>query len=130
MNGADFWNSPQKAQQIIDQFKLLRAQTEQLEAAIRDFDDAKVAYELAREADDAALLEEADEKLHDLAGRMEQVELQTLLAGKHDHRSAFVSIRAGDGGAEAEDWAGMLERMYLHYWETMGWKPEEISRSP
>ncbi len=60
---------------------------------------------------------------------MERVELQSLLSGKHDHRNCFVSIHSGDGGTEADDWAAMLERMYLYYWENMGWKVQEISKT-
>ena len=130
MNEADFWGSPQKAQQTIEQFKLLKSQTEPLEAAIRALEDAKVGVELGREMGDKAMLAEADQTLFRLVSEMEKVELHTLLSGKHDHRNCFVSIRAGAGGAEAEDWASMLERMYLYYWEAMGWKAEEMSRSP
>ncbi|MCA9283576.1 MAG: peptide chain release factor 2 [Phycisphaerales bacterium] len=130
MNGADFWNDQKKAQAVIDKFKLLKAQTEPLEAAIRDFEDAQVGYDLAKEAGDKDLLAEIDEQLFQLVSRMEKVELQTLLSGKHDHRNCFVTIQAGDGGTEANDWAEMLERMYLYYWENMGWKVEEMSRLP
>jgi peptide chain release factor 2 len=129
MNAADFWNDQEKAKKVIDQYKLLKAQTEGLEAVIADFEDAKVGYELAREADDAELLVETDEKLHELNQRMERVELQSLLSGKHDHRDCFVSIHSGDGGTEADDWASILERMYLYYWERAGWKIEEISKT-
>jgi peptide chain release factor 2 len=129
MNAADFWNEQEKAKKVIDEYKLLKAQTEGLEAVIADFEDAKVGYELAREADDAELLVETDEKLHELNQRMERVELQSLLSGKHDHRNCFVSIHSGDGGTEADDWASILERMYLYYWERAGWKIEEISKT-
>jgi len=130
MNEADFWSSPQRAQQTIESYKLLKAQTELLETAIREFEDAKVGLELSNEAGDRSMLAEADEALFLLGARLERVEHQTLLSGKHDHRNCFVSIRAGAGGAEAEDWASMLERMYLYYWQKMGWKVEEMSRSP
>lgn len=130
MNAADFWSNQKAAQQVIDEFKLIRAQTDALEEAIADFEDAKVGYELAKEAGDNDLLAEVDEQLYQLTHRMEKVELQSLLNGKHDHRNCFVTIQAGDGGTEADDWASMLERMYLYYWEHMGWKVEEISRIP
>ena len=130
MNGASFWDDQESAQKTIGRFKLLKAQTDGLEGVITDFEDAKVAYELAKEADDGDLLTEADEQLHGITHRMERVELQSLLSGKHDHRDCFVSIQSGDGGTEADDWASMLDRMYLHYWERQGWKVEEISRTP
>jgi len=128
MNDPEFWSDAQAAQRTIAQFKLVKAQTEPLEEAIADLDDARVGVELAREANDQALLAEADEKLFGLHEKMQRVELQTLLGGKHDHRNCFVAIQAGDGGTEANDWGAMLERMYLYYWEKMGWKVIEMHR--
>jgi peptide chain release factor 2 len=128
MNHADFWNSQEAAQKVITQFKLLKAQTEGLESVITDFEDAEVGYELAREADDGELLTEVDESLYRLTKRMERVELQSLLSGKHDHRDCFVAIQAADGGNDADDWAAMLDRMYRYWWEQQGWKVEQISQ--
>jgi peptide chain release factor 2 len=130
MNDADFWEDRDAAQKTIDRYKLLKAQTEDLEQAISQFEDVAVGLELAREASDDELLEEADEQLFQLQKKMVRVELQSLLSGKHDHRNCFVSIQSGGGGNEADDWAEILDRMYLHYWERMRWKVEEISRSP
>jgi peptide chain release factor 2 len=128
MNDADFWNDQDRARKVIAEFKLTKAQTEGLEQVIARLDDAKVGYELARGENDRELLEEVDQQLHELVDLMERVELESLLSGKHDHRDCFVTIHAGDGGTEADDWASMLERMYLYYWEKMGWKIEEISK--
>lgn len=130
MNDADFWNDQEAARKTINEYKILKAQTEPLEAVISAYEDSCVGYELAREASDEELLEEVDGQLHELTTRMERVELQSLLSGRHDHRSCFVSIQSGDGGNEADDWASMLERMYLHYWENNRFKVKEISRSP
>jgi peptide chain release factor 2 len=129
MNSPEFWNNPKQAQRIIEESKIVRAQIEPLEEALGLLEDSKVGYELAKEAGDAEMLAEIDETLFGLQAKMDKIERQSLLAGKHDHRNCFVAIQAGAGGTEAEDWAGMLERMYLYYWQTMGWKAEEISRS-
>jgi peptide chain release factor 2 len=128
MNEAGFWDRPEDARLVIDRFKAIRAQIEPVEEVLAGLDDARTALELARESGDAELLAEADETLFGLQGKMEKVELQSLLSGPHDHRHCFVSIQAGDGGTEADDWASMLDRMYLYYWDQMGWKAEEISR--
>jgi len=129
MNAPDFWGDQDAAKKIIGEYKLLKAQTDDLESVITDFEDACVAYELAREDADQDLLCEADEQLFNLTGRMQRVELQSLLSGRHDHRNCFVSIQSGGGGNEADDWAAMLERMYLYYWEQQNWKIEEISKT-
>ncbi|MEY3026074.1 MAG: peptide chain release factor 2 [Planctomycetota bacterium] len=129
MNAPEFWNDAKTAQRVIAESKIVRAQVEPLEAAIASLDDAKVGYELAKEAGDKDMLTEVDETLFGLHAKMDKIEQQSLLSGKHDHRNCFVAIQAGAGGTEAEDWAGMLERMYHYYWQEMGWKVEEISRS-
>ncbi|MFM1823037.1 MAG: Peptide chain release factor 2 [Planctomycetota bacterium] len=128
MNADGFWDDPKTAQKVIGESKLVRAQVEPLEEAIRLLEDATVGYELAKEAGDKDMLAEVDETLFGLQDKMDKIEQQSLLSGPHDHRNCFVAIQAGAGGAEAEDWAGMLERMYLYYFAKMGWKAEEIAR--
>ena len=128
MNEAGFWDRPETARKTIDAFKTLKAQVDPLEAVMSEFDDARTALELAKESGDGDLLVEADESLYRLQGAMEKVEMQSLLSGPHDHRNCFVTIQAGDGGTEADDWAAMLERMYLYFWEHRGFKVEEVHR--
>ena len=128
MNDTDFWNAPEKAQVTIGRFKLIKAQIEPLEKALEMYEDALVGLELAREDDDAELLEETDEQLYQVEQAMDKVELQSLLSGKHDHRNCYVTISSGEGGTEADDWASILDRMYLYYWELSGYKPEELNR--
>ncbi|HIA72414.1 MAG TPA: peptide chain release factor 2 [Phycisphaerales bacterium] len=127
MNVAGFWDTQSAAQKVIDEYKVLKAQTGDLEEVITDFEDSLVGYELAKEADDADLLAEVDEQLFTMQKRMNKVETQSLLNGKHDYRNCFVSIQSRDGGTEADDWASMLDRMYKSYWETMHFKVEEVS---
>jgi peptide chain release factor 2 len=129
MNGEGFWDNQEAAQKVIADFKLLKFQTDRLGEVMESLEDVKVGFELAREGDDQELLTETDEQLFRLDREMNKVELQSLLNGKHDHRNCYVAIQSGDGGTEADDWASMLERMYLYYWEQMGWKTEEISRT-
>ena len=127
MNAAGFWDSQTAAQKVIDEYKVLKAQTGDLEDVVADFEDAVVGYELAKEASDDDLLAEVDGQLFNMQKRMDKVEMQSLLNGKHDHRNCFVSIQSRDGGTEADDWASMLDRMYKNYWENMHFKVEEVS---
>jgi peptide chain release factor 2 len=129
MGQTDFWDDPDTAKTVVNELKLIKAQVAPLGKVIEAFEDAKVAYEMAREGEDKELLAEADESLFGLEGQMEKVELQSLLSGKHDHRNCYLTIHAGDGGTEANDWAEMLFRMYLYYLEGMGWKIEEVAKS-
>jgi len=128
MGQTDFWDNQEKARKTVAQLKTLKAQVEPLRNVISDFEDAKLGYEMSREAGDKELLAEADEQLFRLQNKMEKVELQSLLSGKHDHRNCFLTIAAGVGGTEANDWAEMLFRMYLFYCEKMGWQIEEVDK--
>ncbi len=129
MGGGDFWSNQTAAQKTVAELKVLKAQIDPMLRVQHDFDEARVTYELAREAEDKELLTEADESLFSLLKRMDKVELQSLLSGPHDHRNCFFTIHAGDGGTEANDWSEMLMRMYIYYFEQMGWKVEELEKS-
>ena len=130
MNADGFWDSQDAAQATVSEFKSIKAQVEPLKAVVEDFEEAKLAFEMAKDGGgDDELLTEADEALHQLMKRMDRVEVQSLLGGKHDHRDCYFSISAGDGGTEANDWAEMLLRMYIYYFEKMGWKVEELSKT-
>lgn len=123
-----FWNNQTSAKKVVAESKLLKAQLEPLTKAIGDFDDAKVAYEMAKESGDKDLLTEADAKLFSLQDRMAKIELQSLLSDPHDFRNCFLTISAGVGGTEANDWADMLLRMYIFYCEKMGFQMEEVDK--
>lgn len=135
MEGAEFWNNQSAAQKVVQELKQLKAQFDPLKSVIADFEDAKLAYAMAKDAGDAEFLKEADQKLFELygkpeqgvQGRMNKIELQSLLSGKHDFRNCFLSIQAGAGGKEANDWAEMIYRMYIYYCEKMGFGMEEVS---
>ena len=129
MNEDGFWNDQETAQSVISDFKLIKAQIEPLEDAQSRLEDIQVGLELAKEASDAELLEDSDEQLFGLMKDMEKIELQSLLSNPHDHRNCFVAIQSGDGGNDADDFAEMVDRMYLYYWEQQGWKIEELSRT-
>ncbi len=128
MGDADFWNNPERAQKIVADLKLVKAQIDPITAASAELDDAKVAYELAKDAGDSDLLAEADKTLYELQTTMQKIEQRSLLSGKHDHRNCFFTISAGDGGTEANDWTEMLFRMYLKFFDWHPeWKIEELS---
>ncbi len=128
MGDTDFWNNAERAQKIVADLKLVKAQIDPITAAGARLDDAKVGYELAKDAGDADMLAEADKALFELQTTMQKIEQQSLLSGKHDHRNCFFTISAGDGGTEANDWAEMLFRMYLKFFDWHPeWKIEELS---
>ena len=133
MEAEDFWANQALANRFVSELKNINTQLDPLQDARKRLADAKAAFEMAREAGppgqpDKDLLAEADEILFKLSGDMGKIELRSLMSGKHDFRNCFVTISAGDGGTEANDWAEMLFRMYLNYLEKAGFQIEEVER--
>jgi len=124
-----FWNNQDAAKGVVAEVKTLKAIIEPMESMLRGIDDVKALYELAEEAGDAESMDEADRTLADLEKKAAKVELQSLLDGKNDPKNCFVQIHAGAGGTEAQDWAEMLLRMYLYYFERRGWDVSEVDRT-
>jgi len=129
MGAMDFWDNQDKANETVNELKLIKAQTDPIKVVTEDFENATLAFEMSREDNDDDLLKEADEQLFGLIGRMDKIEIQSLLSGKHDTRDCFFTISAGDGGTEANDWCEMLFRMYLYYFESQGYEIEEVEKS-
>lgn len=85
------------------------------------YGDCMACVELAEELGDDSLDGEIEESLHKLEADVEQAKIQTLLSGKYDSYDALLTIHAGAGGTEAQDWAEMLYRMYKMYCEKRGY---------
>jgi len=129
MAGPDFWNNPEAAQDVVSELKAIKAIVAPFTDLAERIDDLEALHELAVEADSQETLEEAAAELAALAGKMDRLELQTLLSGPHDSGNCYFSIHAGAGGTESCDWAEMLFRMYLRYFERSGYQAEEIDRT-
>lgn len=93
---------------------------------------SKELSSLENEVEDYGMLELYLEtgELDEFDDEIKKLEFKTYLSGKHDKKNALVSIHAGQGGTEANDWSEMLFRMYLRYAERKGWKSEVISQTP
>ncbi len=120
-----FWDHPDSAG-VISELKSLKSIIEPVEAVTRRLEDLSVLYELAETEDDAAARAEADTERAALVIEVERVALMALLSGPNDSRDCYFSIQAGAGGTEACDWAAMLLRMYLRFFERRGYKVEEL----
>jgi len=125
----NFWDQREKAQEVVRELKSLKGLIEPVEALVRRSEDARALLELAREADDADSFAELDGELLEIQRQLGRLELTALLSGKNDACDCFFSIQAGAGGTEACDWAEMLLRMYLRYFEDNGYKATELART-
>ncbi len=128
MAAADFWNDPEAARETVAQLKKAKAVVDPVESMLRSNDDAEAVLELLTEhPDDPEILAEAQEYLQSLSANVEHVELLTLLSGKDDARDCYFNVQAGTGGADAQDWASMLLRMYLRFCERNGFEVEQLA---
>lgn len=94
-----------KLQTKLDHFSDLNAQCEDIETMVQ----------LSEEEEDKAMAQEAGELLASLAQKVEELSIETLMQGDYDHCNAILSLHAGAGGTEAQDWTQMLYRMYTRY---------------
>ncbi|RIK50607.1 MAG: peptide chain release factor 2 [Chloroflexi bacterium] len=117
---AGFWNDAQAAQKKMQEISALREQVEQWETLYRRATDALELFHMAE--DDPGLLTELEQEADSLAQEYAQREFSLALGGPHDAGPAIISIHAGAGGTEAQDWAQMLLRMYLRWAEKRGFK--------
>ena len=125
MNRPDFWHNSEAAQQVAKkQAKLAARYTPWLELR-HDIDELS---ELVGLGDDS-LAEELSQKGRELSTRFDGLRDQLKFSGTYDDLDAFVTISAGAGGTDAQDWAAMLERMYLRFAEHQGYSVEVIDRS-
>jgi peptide chain release factor 2 len=117
-----FWDSQTTAQTTLQELNELKSHVEGLHRWQTTVEDAKTVLELLELEDDPALLSEAETNLKQLAHELDQWELQQLLSGPYDKSGAVLTINAGAGGTDAQDWAEMLLRMYTRWAERQGYK--------
>jgi peptide chain release factor 2 len=118
----EFWSDQEQAQKVLQQRARLERAIQTAEHQQQMAEDIGVLFEFA--ADDEASARELRETIRKLAADVEASETQMLLGGENDALNAIVSINAGAGGTDAQDWAEMLLRMYLRWCERKGFKTE------
>ncbi|MEO1003162.1 MAG: peptide chain release factor 2 [Cyanobacteria bacterium J06638_7] len=115
-----FWDDPKQARLTMRQLDEVKAQLEQLQRWRAAVSDAEASVELFELEPDGDLLEESATGLERLRGELDRWELERLLSGPYDKEGAVISINAGAGGTDAQDWTQMLLRMYTRWAEDHG----------
>ena len=111
---------------ILQKLSQLRGKKASYDSLVSEWEDCLTLAELAIEEDEADLLPEIRESYQKLSSDLETVKLETLLSGNYDKNNAILSLHAGAGGTEAQDWVEMLYRMYLRFAEKRGYKTETL----
>lgn len=122
-----FWESGD-AQDVVAELKSVKAVIDPVEKVTQRVEDLKVLAELASAENDSEAQLEVEAERVALIDEADKVALMALLSGPNDTRDCYFSIQAGAGGTEACDWADMLLRMYLRYFEVKRYKVEELGR--
>lgn len=116
----DFWNDNEKAQKMLQSNKALKEDLENYRGLSDSYEEIQIMIELAQEEDDMSLEKEVQNEIESLEVKIEGMRIKTLLSGEYDKNSAILSIHAGSGGLDAQDWAQMLLRLYKRWAESKG----------
>ena len=123
---AEFWTDHDRAQTVMKERRAIERVVERFDLLIGEVEEASILLDLTSEEDDEELDRELDEKLRASAAGIEQFEFEYMLQDEDDPRGAIVTIHAGAGGTDAQDWAEMLLRMYLRWCERHSFETEII----
>jgi peptide chain release factor 2 len=123
------WNDAKRGQELGKEKKLLDSTVTTLEKLTSGLADAREIFDMGREENDDATLISVESDLHKLSAIVEDMEFRRMFSNPMDPNNSFIDIQAGSGGTEAQDWASMLERMYMRYCERKGFKVEVLERS-
>jgi peptide chain release factor 2 len=125
----NIWSNQEHARQVMSRRSGLQEQVGTVKSLVDAFEELEVLIEMARDGESGA-----DAELRSALGRisplLDRVELTAKMTGEHDASNAFVEIHPGAGGTESQDWAEMLERLYLRWAERRGFDVEVIDQQP
>ena len=125
MGEQGFWDDQRQAADVSAEHARLTRRLERYERLVRDYEDAKELFSL-----DGDLAGELDDHIRPLESELGRLREDALFSGDYDAGDALVTIHAGEGGTDAQDWTEMLVRMYLRWAERRGFKAELVEASP
>ena len=122
MNAAEFWNNLERSTEVTRRARQTEAKIEHVRRLHARCDDVEAMLALLKEDPDEEMADECETELQTLRADADALELETLMRGEYDDCNCVLSLHAGAGGTEAQDWTQMLFRMYTRYCERMGFK--------
>lgn len=124
MQAPDVWSDKSKVSRLGSDIKEIKENISLIEGWQSVIDDSEVALEIQ----DEDLITESYEKVEEISKDLDKFEIRLMLSGEYDEADAILTINAGAGGTDAQDWASMLLRMYMRWAENRGWKVELLDK--
>lgn len=124
MQSPDVWSDKNLSSKLGGEIKEIKDNLDMLKRWAGTLEDAETAFEIQ----DAELISESENALAKIAKEVDSFELRQMLSGEYDEADAILTINAGAGGTDAQDWASMLLRMYIRWAENRGWKVELLDK--
>jgi len=116
MSEETFWNDPEEAQNTLKRAKVYRDKIDAYNKLLSDYEELEMMVVFIEEGEES-FQKDLIRGIDDLEGRLDEMKIETLLRGEYDKSNAIISIHAGTGGLDAQDWAKMLLRMYTRWAE-------------
>ena len=126
MGAPGFWDDLEHANAVSKHMKTVESKLNHFKHLNDSADDVETMIELGDDGDDKELEQECAEEIKRMYSELEEIRLTTLLNGEYDENDALLSLHAGAGGTEAQDWTQMLYRMYTYYCQKHGFELKEI----
>ena len=130
MGEPSFWDNPEEAQKVAQVVTQLKDEVGIFRSLERRAEDLEVMWELAMEEEDADIVGEIEQSLASVRTDLEHLELGMLLSGEYDANNAILTLHAGAGGTEAQDWTSMLLRMFGRFAERSGFNVDVLDYQP
>ncbi len=130
MGEPTFWDDAEAAQKINQELNDVKISVDKYKGLRAKFEDAQTLWEMGMEEGDESMEEDVKADLDAVAGGLESLQLEVLLSGPYDANNAILTLHAGAGGTEAQDWTQMLLRMYGRWAERHGFAVETADLLP
>ncbi len=130
MGEPTFWDNPEEAQKVNQELNDVKISVDKYKALMAKFDDVQVMWEIGMDDQDESVEEDVKADMAEIDRALEELQLEVMLSGKYDANNAILTLHAGAGGTEAQDWTSMLLRMYGRYAERHGFTVETADMLP
>ena len=130
MSEPTFWDNPDSAQKITQELNSIKSGVDTYKNLVAKFEDAQTLFEMGIEEGDQSLESDVSTEIDEIKSGLESLQLEILLSEPYDANNAILTLHAGAGGTEAQDWTQMLLRMYTRWAERHGFQIETADILP